>query len=105
MTVYIFEKVWVNVLLNVAYGVVVLGLDLLLIPRYGLLGATIPTSLVTVTTPFVRYAIARRYLDNSGKGFVQQIESGVFRGRPCRGHRCCSTGTLRIQSSAFEVII
>ena len=64
MTVYIFEKVWVNVLLNVAYGVVVLGLDLLLIPRYGLLGATIPTSLVTVITPFVRYAIARRYLDD-----------------------------------------
>jgi len=44
MTVYILEKVWVNVLLNVGYGVVVLGLDLLLIPRYGLLGATIPTS-------------------------------------------------------------
>jgi O-antigen/teichoic acid export membrane protein len=64
MTVYIFEKVWVNVLLNVAYGVVVLGLDLLLIPRYGLLGATIPTSLVTVITPFVRYAIARRYLED-----------------------------------------
>jgi O-antigen/teichoic acid export membrane protein len=64
MTVYIFEKVWVNVLLNVAYGVVVLGLDLLLIPRYGLLGATIPTSLVTVITPFVRYVIARKYLDD-----------------------------------------
>jgi O-antigen/teichoic acid export membrane protein len=63
MTVYVFEKVWVNVLLNLGYGVVVLGLDLLLIPRYGLLGATIPTSLVTVLTPFVRYAIARRYLE------------------------------------------
>ncbi len=63
MTVYILEKVWVNVLLNIAYGVVVLGLDLLLIPRYGLLGATIPTSLVTVITPLVRYHIARRYLE------------------------------------------
>lgn len=64
MTVYIFEKVWVNMLLNVGYGVIVLGLDLLLIPRYGLLGATIPTALVTLITPFVRYAIARRYLDD-----------------------------------------
>jgi O-antigen/teichoic acid export membrane protein len=63
MTVYVIEKVWLNLLLNIAYGVVVVSLDLLLIPRFGLLGAAIPTSLVTVLTPFVRYAIARRYLE------------------------------------------
>jgi O-antigen/teichoic acid export membrane protein len=62
MTVYVIEKVWVNVLLSVGYGVLTIGLDLLLIPRYGLLGATIPTAFVTCLTPFVRYAIARRYL-------------------------------------------
>lgn len=63
MTVYVIEKVWLNLLLNIAYGTVVISLDLLLIPRYGMLGAAIPTSLVTVLTPFVRYIIARRYLD------------------------------------------
>lgn len=62
MTVYVIEKVWVNVLLTILYGVVTLGLDLLLIPRYGILGATIPTALVTCITPVVRWAIARRYL-------------------------------------------
>jgi len=62
MTVYVIEKVWVNLLLNVAYAVVTLSLDLLLIPKYGLLGATIPTGIVTALTPLVRYYIARRYL-------------------------------------------
>jgi O-antigen/teichoic acid export membrane protein len=63
MTVYVVEKVWVNLLLNVGYAVVTVGLDLLLIPRYGLLGATIPTGIVTALTPLVRYYIARRYLE------------------------------------------
>lgn len=62
MTVYVVEKVWVNLVLNVAYGIATVGLDLLLIPRLGLLGATIPTATVTALTPFVRYLIARRYL-------------------------------------------
>ena len=62
MTVYVIEKVWVNVLLTVIYGIVTISLDLILIPRYGLLGATIPTGLVTCITPLVRWLIARRYL-------------------------------------------
>lgn len=63
MTVYVVEKVWINLVLNLGYAVVTIALDLILIPRYGLLGATIPTGLVTALTPFVRYAIARRYMD------------------------------------------
>ena len=63
MAVYVVEKVWVNLLLNVGYGIVTIGLDLLLIPKYGLLGATIPTALVTVLTPYVRWRIARRYVE------------------------------------------
>lgn len=62
MAVYVVEKVWVNLLLNLAYGALTLGLDLLLIPRYGLLGATIPTAIVTVLTPYVRWRIAKRYV-------------------------------------------
>jgi O-antigen/teichoic acid export membrane protein len=62
MTVYVVEKVWVNLVLNVGYAVLTIALDLILIPRYGLLGATIPTGFVTALTPFVRYFIARRYL-------------------------------------------
>ncbi|MBK8231124.1 MAG: oligosaccharide flippase family protein [Candidatus Eisenbacteria bacterium] len=62
MAVYVVERVWLNLLLNVGYASINLGLDLLLIPRYGLLGATIPTALVTVLIPFVRYWVARRYV-------------------------------------------
>jgi O-antigen/teichoic acid export membrane protein len=63
MAVYVVEKVWVNLLLNVGYGIVTIGLDLLLIPKYGLLGATIPTAIVTVLTPYVRWLIAKRYVE------------------------------------------
>ena len=62
MTVFVIEKVWVNLLLSIGYGIITIALDLLLIPKYGLLGATIPTAFVTILTPFVRYFIARRYL-------------------------------------------
>ena len=101
MTVYVIEKVWVNMLLNVGYGVVVLGLDLLLIPRYGLLGATIPTALVTLITPFVRYAIARRYLDGIripwafiGRAFLASSPLlGLVLGQAV-GHRPAADGLL-----------
>lgn len=62
MAIYVVEKVWVNVLLNVGYAVATLGLDFYLIPRYGLLGATIPTGIVTALTPIVRWYIAKRYV-------------------------------------------
>ncbi|MEZ4650789.1 MAG: oligosaccharide flippase family protein [Candidatus Eisenbacteria bacterium] len=63
MAVYVVEKVWVNLLLNVGYGIVTVGLDFLLIPKYGLLGATIPTAIVTILTPYVRWLIAKRYVE------------------------------------------
>lgn len=62
MAIYVMEKVWVNLLLNLAYATITIGLDLWLIPKYGLLGATIPTGLVTALTPFVRWHIAKRYV-------------------------------------------
>ncbi len=62
MAVYVAEKVWVNLLLNIGYATLNVGLDILLIPRYGLLGATIPTAIVGAIVPFVRWFIARRYM-------------------------------------------
>lgn len=62
MAMYVVEKVWINVLLNTGYAIVTLGLDFYLIPRYGLLGATIPTGVVTALTPIVRWYIAKRYV-------------------------------------------
>lgn len=59
MAVYVAEKVWLNLLLNLGYGTLVIGLDLLLIPRYGLLGALLPTAIVTLIVPVVRFYIAR----------------------------------------------
>jgi len=62
MAIYVVEKVWVNLLLNVGYAAITIGLDLWLIPKYGLLGATIPTGFVTALTPFIRWHIAKRYV-------------------------------------------
>lgn len=62
MAIYIAEKVWINLLLSIGYAVVNVGLDLLLIPKLGLLGATLPTAFVTVLIPIVRYVIARRFV-------------------------------------------
>ncbi len=62
MAVYVVERVWINLTLNVAYAALNIGLDLWLIPRYGLLGATIPNLVVTAIVPVVRYWIARRFV-------------------------------------------
>lgn len=62
MAVYVVERVWINLLLNLGYAALNIGLDLWLIPRYGLLGATIPNAVVTTLVPIVRYWIARRYV-------------------------------------------
>lgn len=64
MAVYVVEKVWVNLVISLAYATLTVGLDFLLIPKYGMLGAAIPTAFVTALTPFVRWYIARRYVPN-----------------------------------------
>lgn len=60
MSIYAIEKTWVNMLFYLVSTVIIVGLDLLLIPPYGLWGAVIPVTLITVASPFARYLLARR---------------------------------------------
>ncbi|MBI4721143.1 MAG: oligosaccharide flippase family protein [Chitinivibrionia bacterium] len=62
MSLYVIEKSSVNMLVYAAFTIVNVGLDLLLIPRYGLMGAMIPVGLVILLSPFVYYAVVSRYI-------------------------------------------
>jgi O-antigen/teichoic acid export membrane protein len=60
MALYVIEKSHVNLLICVVLAIVNVGLDLLLIPRYGVIGAMIPVGLVIAGSPFLyRYGLAR----------------------------------------------
>jgi len=62
MITYVVEKTWANLAVGVVGAVVTLTLDLLLIPRYGLLGGVPPTAAGLVVTNYLQYRIARRYV-------------------------------------------
>ncbi len=58
--IYVLEKSWANFLLAFVFAVVNLGLDLILIPRYGLVGALIPVAIAIAISPIARwYALSR----------------------------------------------
>jgi O-antigen/teichoic acid export membrane protein len=60
MAIYAVEKTWVNMLFYAVSTVIIVGLDLVMIPAYGLWGAVLPVTLITVASPFARYYLARR---------------------------------------------
>lgn len=60
MALYVMEKSWVNMLVFAFLAVVNVGLDLALIPHFGLLGAFFPVAFVLVLGVFVFYAVLRR---------------------------------------------
>jgi O-antigen/teichoic acid export membrane protein len=62
MAIYAVEKTWINMIFYAVSTVIIVGLDLLLIPPYGLWGAIIPVTLITVLSPFARYLLARRFV-------------------------------------------
>ncbi len=55
MSLYVMELTWLNLIIYACNAAVNIGLDLLLIPRYGLYGAVIPVSIIIVASPFVYY--------------------------------------------------
>ena len=61
MALYVMEKSWVNMLIFAALAVVNIGLDLALIPRFGLWGAFIPVAAVMVLAIVVFRTIAGRF--------------------------------------------
>lgn len=53
MAFYLLERPWYSFWQYLASSIVLVGLDLLLIPRYGLTGALIPMAVVILASPFV----------------------------------------------------
>lgn len=61
MALYLIEKTWVNLVLAGIFAIVNLGLDFLLIPRYGLPGAIPPVAIAVAISPFLRYWAVRKF--------------------------------------------
>lgn len=61
MTLYLIEKTWVNLALSALFAAINLGLDFLLIPRYGLIGAIPPVAIAVGLSPLLRAWAVRRY--------------------------------------------
>jgi O-antigen/teichoic acid export membrane protein len=64
MALYVTGKSWVNMLVFAFLAVVNIGLDLALIPRYGLWGAFFPVALVMILGVAVFYIVASRIVRN-----------------------------------------
>ncbi len=60
MALYVMEKSWVNMLVFAFLAIVNVGLDLVLIPRYGLWGAFVPVALVMVLGIGAFYIVVKR---------------------------------------------
>ncbi|UCF05950.1 MAG: oligosaccharide flippase family protein [bacterium] len=60
MALYVMEKSWVNMLVFSALAIVNVGLDLALIPRYGVWGAFFPVAIVLALGIVVFYIAVRR---------------------------------------------
>jgi O-antigen/teichoic acid export membrane protein len=63
MSLYVMEKTHVNLVVYLCLAVVNVGLDLLLIPRYGVAGAMVPVGIVIFVSPFVYRAVVARYVE------------------------------------------
>jgi len=62
MALYVIEKSYANLVVYLALAVVNVGLDLLLIPRFGIIGAVIPVGLVIAASPVIYKYLLRRYV-------------------------------------------
>ena len=60
MSLYVMELTWLNLIIYSVSAAVILGLDLVLIPRYGLFGAVVPVTIVIAASPFVYYYALKR---------------------------------------------
>jgi O-antigen/teichoic acid export membrane protein len=56
----VIELTWLNLIIYCANAAVNIGLDFVLIPRYGLFGAVVPVTIVIAASPFVYYYALKR---------------------------------------------
>jgi O-antigen/teichoic acid export membrane protein len=60
MSLYVMELTWLNLIIYGVNAAVNIGLDFVLIPRYGLFGAVVPVTIVIAASPFVYYYALKR---------------------------------------------
>jgi len=65
MALYVIEKSYANLVVYLALAVVNVGLDLLLIPRFGIIGAVIPVGLVIAASPVIYKRLLGRYVSGT----------------------------------------
>jgi O-antigen/teichoic acid export membrane protein len=62
MVLYVLERTPVNLLIYVVLAVINVGLDLILIPRFGVPGAMAPVAIAIAAQPVLYFAVVRRYV-------------------------------------------
>jgi O-antigen/teichoic acid export membrane protein len=65
MALYVIEKSHANLLIYIVLAIINVGLDLLLIPRYGVIGAIIPVALVMSISPLMYRRVLSRYVSGT----------------------------------------
>ncbi len=61
MALYVLEKTHVNLLIYLLLAVLNVGLDFVLIPRFGVYGAIVPVAIAILLQPVLYYVAVRRY--------------------------------------------
>ncbi len=61
MALYVLERTHVNLLIYALLAVVNVGLDLVLIPRFGVYGAIVPVAIAILLQPVLYYRVVRRF--------------------------------------------
>jgi O-antigen/teichoic acid export membrane protein len=62
MALYVLEKTSLNLLIYIALAIINVGLDLILIPRFGVPGAMVPVSLAIAAQPALYFIAVRRFV-------------------------------------------
>jgi O-antigen/teichoic acid export membrane protein len=78
MALYVLEKTSVNLLIYIALAIINVGLDLILIPKFGVPGAMIPVAIAIALQPVVYFVAVRRFIPGVSIpfGFVGRCLAG-----------------------------
>jgi O-antigen/teichoic acid export membrane protein len=62
MALYVLEKTTLNLVIYIVLAVINVGLDLILIPRFGVPGAMVPVALAIAAQPLLYYMVVKRFV-------------------------------------------
>ncbi len=80
MALYVLERTHVNLLIYLFLAVINVGLDLVLIPKFGVYGAIVPVAIAILLQPILYYRAVRRYDAGIGIpfGYVARCFAGAL---------------------------